>query len=93
MITNNPRELKDEMEKFIKDKLEVNNKIKTALKIGNELQIKAINVSGERVFINNDLTKQERAIDAQIRKRVEEEKINGKRVKRRYQKLTIEGKE
>ncbi|KAF5287936.1 hypothetical protein FQA39_LY15606 [Lamprigera yunnana] len=33
MISNNPRKLKKKMGKFIKDKLEVSTKIKTALKI------------------------------------------------------------
>lgn len=51
------------------------------------------NIRGEKIYINNDQTKQERDIDKQIRKRAEEEKKQGKSVKSRYQKLIIDDKE
>uniref|UniRef100_A0A1Y1M2F4 Uncharacterized protein n=1 Tax=Photinus pyralis TaxID=7054 RepID=A0A1Y1M2F4_PHOPY len=56
-------------------------------------KMKLRNMGEEKVFINNDLTRKERDIDKQIRKRAEEERKLGKTVKIGYQKITIEGRE
>lgn len=44
------------------------------------------------VYINSDLTKQERAIQKKIRERADKEKREGRRVKVGYQRLTMDGK-
>lgn len=46
----------------------------------------------KRVYINSDLTEQERAIQKKIRERADKEKSEGKRVKVGYQRLTMDGK-
>lgn len=110
IANSNTTELKQEMEKFIQQKLEMSVPVQTAYKIGPKMciiklqsfedkiqlmknKMKLRNMRGDRIFINNDLSRKEREIDKQIRKRAEAEKNQGKTVKIGYQKLTIEGKE
>jgi hypothetical protein len=45
----------------------------------------------EKIFIDNDFTKQEREIQKKLRTIAKEEKKEGKEVKVRYRKITIEG--
>lgn len=45
----------------------------------------------EKIFLNNDMTKQERIVQRQIRKLAKDEKEKGKEVKIGYNKVTING--
>ncbi|KAF5295292.1 hypothetical protein FQA39_LY13157 [Lamprigera yunnana] len=75
--TNKQEELNDKMKKTFKEKLEVETKIKTIYR-------------DAMVYINNDMTRQERDIVKKIRERAENEKKQGKKVKSGYQKLYID---
>lgn len=46
-------------------------------------------LNGQQIYIENDLTEDERKIQAEIRSKAREEKIKGNRIKIGYQKLTI----
>lgn len=50
-------------------------------------------LENEKIYINNDLTIKERDIQKKIRKRAEEERKKGRKVKIGYQKLVIDGKQ
>lgn len=57
----------------------------------NKSQLK--NIKNARIYINNDLTKEEREKQKKIRQRAQQEKANGKTVKMGYNKLIIDGVE
>lgn len=61
------------------------NKIKV---MKNKSKLK--NRAGDKIFINDDLNKEDRGIQSRIRQRANEEKRKGKHVKIGYKKLTIE---
>lgn len=109
-VNNNTTEIKEDIEKFLYEKLGVNTKVKSAYRMGPKMQIvapesyevkrevmknkiKLRNIQGNKIFINNDQTKQEREIDAQIRVRARTERSKGRRVRNGYQKLFIDEEE
>ncbi|KAK9680525.1 hypothetical protein QE152_g39038 [Popillia japonica] len=49
-------------------------------------------LTNKSIYIDNDYTKQERYVQAQIRRRAKEEKLNGHRVKIYYRKILIDDK-
>lgn len=49
------------------------------------------NRQGDKIFINDDLTREERDIGKKIRQKAKEEKINGKKVKMGFMKLIVDG--
>ncbi|KAF5303461.1 hypothetical protein FQA39_LY09924 [Lamprigera yunnana] len=51
------------------------------------------NLRGEKVYTNNDQTRQKRGVDKLIKERVDEERRQGKKVRYVYQKLIIDEKE
>ncbi|KAK4877670.1 hypothetical protein RN001_010176 [Aquatica leii] len=77
MNYKNASEIKNDIEKFLNKNLGRNMKSKKAHKIGTKTS---------KIFINDDLTKQEREIDAQIRKRVGEERSKSRKVRNGYHK-------
>lgn len=46
-----------------------------------------------RIYINDDMTKEEREIQGRIRRKAKEERTKGKKVKIRFQKLIVEGEQ
>lgn len=104
--TTNKEILKEGTQNFIKDAMKVDVKIKSVYKIGPEICVAEINSWEEKmdimknknklresnVYINNDLTKKERAIQAEIRNIAKQEKENGNKTKIGYQKLLLNGK-
>lgn len=107
--TNNRSELKKDMEKFIKEKLNLQVQIGDAIRVGpktckiemensQEKQKIMENKSKlknlkERVFIDNEPTKSELEIQQRIWDEIKEKNIKGKNVRVGYQKAVIDGKE
>ena len=105
--TNDDTMLRGAMENFIKDELKVEIKLRSAGKIGdrvcvietesvtdkiNILKNKSILKNHKnRVYINEDLTKEERVIQKMISKIAAEERGKGNRTKIGYKKLYING--
>ncbi|KAF5273405.1 hypothetical protein FQA39_LY07422 [Lamprigera yunnana] len=99
--TTNKEELKDGIEAFIKDKMEIEPIIRTAYKIGENRFVIKLDIieqkmrilknkntlrdiaDGKNVYIDCDLTKNERKIQAEIRKHAKEERKAGKNVNAR----------
>lgn len=99
-------DVKTEVLSFFKEKLEVEPKIAKAYKIGqnrcvvemeqNESKAEVMKnkkkLKGSRVFINDDLTIQERKIQTQLRNKAKEEREKGRQTTVGYKKLWIDGK-
>lgn len=109
ITTPTERKIKEEMENFIKDNLEIDIKIGNARKIGTNIVLielgdnndkhkimknknKLKNIKDKRIYINDDMTKEEREIQKRIRMVAKEEKQNKRHVKVGFQKLEIENK-
>lgn len=96
--------LKNKIEEFIKEKLEVDVICKKAYKNRKEIVFAELNsfeektnvmknankLKSTKIFINNELTDKEMKIQWKLREFMKEEIKNGKRVKLGYQKLTID---
>lgn len=107
--TENREDLRNEMENFMEQTIGVKIQVKDAIKIGpktckielNHFQDKQkimenknkLKLHRDRIFINNELTKNELEIQRKVIQIAKEEKNNGKIVKIGYQKVYIEGKE
>lgn len=95
---------KEWAEKFIKEKIDVEVKVNKCRKSNNVLiitleeEIKKREVmraknrlKGERIFIENDLTWEERKIQEKIYRWAKEERSNGREIKVGYARVNIEG--
>lgn len=102
-----------ELEDFHREQLNVNVKIKTAIKIRNRRDLPMYKIEWktwqdksdvmknknklknytDRVYIENDLTQEERKIQAELRAIAKEERKKNKNVKVVYKKITIDGAE
>lgn len=101
--------LKHDIEYFIERTIGVNVQIKEAREIGTKMcKVELDNTADKemvmknknklkhlqnRIYINNELTKEEKECQKTIKQIAEEERKNGKTVKIGYQKLTIDGTE
>lgn len=102
-------ELKQSLERFLEGTIGVNVQIKEARKIGtkickvdlssvyekeavmkNKNKLKRLQ---ERIYINNEMTKEEREIQKKIKKIAEEERKKGKNTKIGFQKVMVDGTE
>lgn len=96
---------KEWAEKFIKEKIEVEVKVNKCRKSNNVLiitleeEIKKREVmraknrlKGEKIFIENDLTWEERKVQEKIYRWVQEERSNGREIKVGYARVNIEGR-
>lgn len=107
--TNDRVMLKEELKKFLTEKVGVNVKINNAIKLQEKIclielgsiedkinvmknKYKLRNNQTDRIYINNDMTKNERDIQGIIRQIAKEERGKGKRVKILYQKLMVNEK-
>lgn len=98
--------LKNIVERFLKNKLDIDTKIKTVQKIGQDKLIiemdnwdekmqvlknkkKLVKDKEHKIYLDSDLTYNERKIQKKIRDYARIEKSNGANVKIRYQKLQI----
>lgn len=105
---NNQIKLRETMEKFMEEKLDLKVHVNTAKKVGENIFIiemnseedkynvmknksKLKNIRGEKVYINDDMTKPEREIQKIVRIKAKEEREKGKKVKEGFQKLIIDG--
>lgn len=105
--TSEPRKLKETMENFIKEELDIEISIKSARKLGNrtclvelsndEEKLKVMQnksklkgIQTDKIFINDDMSKNEREVQAKIRNIAKMEKAKGKKVKIGYQKIEID---
>lgn len=102
--------IKHEMETLMKNKLEVDIKIKGARELGENTCLlelnnntdkqlvmankrKLKNVREARIYINNDVSKEDREVQSKIRTVAKEEGSKGKTVKIRFGKLNIDDEE
>lgn len=110
-IKNNDHTImKEEMENFMEEKLNIDIKIKSVKKLGNKTclieleneneKVKVMKNKSklrrnkrEKIFINDDMSKEERLIQGKIRKKAQEEKNKGKTVRIGFQKLVIDNEE
>lgn len=96
---------KEWAEKFIKEKIDVEVKVNKCRKSNNVLiitleeEIKKREVmraknrlKGEKIFIENDLTWEERKVQEKIYRWVKEERSNGREIKVGYARVNIEGR-
>lgn len=102
---SNPRTLKEGVEKFIEKELGATIKVESARKLGTKTCLVELNSRsdktvimsnksklrnhGEEIYINDDLTKEERQVQARIREIAREESAKGKIVKIGFRKITI----
>jgi hypothetical protein len=94
------QQIKEEKENFIKENIEVkefynistsgNEKENGKEKVMKQKEKLREKKETEKMFIDNDLTKQEREIQKKLRTIAKEEKREGKEVKMRYSKIVIE---
>lgn len=96
-------DIKEHINNILRDKLDVEAKIRETYRVGrNKCVVEMENIGekikivknknklkGSQLYINDDLTVQERKIQMEIRKVAREEKEKGKNVKIGYMKLTI----
>lgn len=101
-----PHILKVDMEKLMKEHMELEINLKDAKKLGprtclitmNSVEDKIkvmknkskLRTCQKRIYINDDMTKEERKVQEKVRIRAREEKAKGRRVKLGFQKVKID---
>lgn len=105
--TNNPNELKEGAKNFIEKELGVEIRIESAIKLAEKTCLIELNSKTDKmvimnnksklraqknkIYINDDMTKEERKVQAIVRKIAKEERAKGRKVKISFQKLTMDG--
>ncbi|XP_050503197.1 uncharacterized protein LOC126882343 [Diabrotica virgifera virgifera] len=106
--TNDYKKLKEEMENFRAQELQIQIKLRSAKKIGetvcaietealtDKMEIlnkkRKLKQHKDRIYINNDWTSKEKEIQKEITKIAKDERSKGKQTKIGYKKLIVNGK-
>lgn len=108
MDTDDPNVIKKRITDFLKEHLQIEVTLRSAIKLRNKTFMIKLNSESDKnmimenkaklkalkamtVYINNDLTKNERNKQRQIREKAKNEKGNGKEVKVGYNKIIVDG--